>query len=285
MAVLALHALDLPGDEVERLVPADAHVAGLAPVLRIALAVGVEVDAAHRVEQAVLRVHHRLRRQRVRRRRGPPWRREHPAARLDAPWLRIVRVEVDRRDAHDAPVLHVHEHRAAVGSVDVARLAVAGRGADLPAHRTHDADRLGEPARELVVAADLDVEVLGVVHRVEPLRARTKDAPGHGRVAEGERHIGFGVQAGSRAHARLPEEVVARGSPCIAHAQLDDLVAAREARGEVRMSSRGPVHEPLRALERCRHLRCIHDSPPSSRELASLVAPAGAGQPIFRPQL
>ena len=52
-AVFALLPLDLVGDDLDRLVPGDAHVAGLAAVLRIALAVRIEVDALHRIEQAV----------------------------------------------------------------------------------------------------------------------------------------------------------------------------------------------------------------------------------------
>ena len=58
--VLALHALDLAGHQVERLVPADALVAGDAAVLRVALAVRVEVHPLHRVEQPVGRVDQRL---------------------------------------------------------------------------------------------------------------------------------------------------------------------------------------------------------------------------------
>ena len=55
-----LHALDLAGDDVERLVPADALVARLAAVLRIALAVRVEIDALHRVSRRSLRIDDRL---------------------------------------------------------------------------------------------------------------------------------------------------------------------------------------------------------------------------------
>ena len=58
--------LDLVGDHVERLIPADAHVAGLAAVLRIALAVGIEVDALHRMQQALVGIDHRLERLGVR---------------------------------------------------------------------------------------------------------------------------------------------------------------------------------------------------------------------------
>src|SRR5207247_11300355 len=52
----ALEPLDLASDEVERFRPRDAHVARLAAVLRIALAVRVEVDALHRIELAMRRI-------------------------------------------------------------------------------------------------------------------------------------------------------------------------------------------------------------------------------------
>src|ERR1700733_16081839 len=59
-AVFALLPLDLGGDDPDRLVPGDAHVAGLAAILRIALAVRIEVDPLHRVEQAVRRIDDRF---------------------------------------------------------------------------------------------------------------------------------------------------------------------------------------------------------------------------------
>ncbi len=45
--------LDLVSDDVQSVVPADALVAGHATVFGVALAVGVEVDALHRIEQPV----------------------------------------------------------------------------------------------------------------------------------------------------------------------------------------------------------------------------------------
>ena len=123
-AVVALQPLDLAGDEVERLVPGDAHVARLAAVLRIALAVRIEVDALHRIEQPVGRIDDRLGVLAVRRQRGLARRRELEAARLDRPRRRIVVVEVDRRHADDLAVLDVDEDRPAVGHVAIAHGAV-----------------------------------------------------------------------------------------------------------------------------------------------------------------
>src|SRR5450759_4889772 len=58
-AMIVPHALDLAGDDVERLLPADPHVAGLAAVRHVALTLRIEVDALHRVEQAVGRINDR----------------------------------------------------------------------------------------------------------------------------------------------------------------------------------------------------------------------------------
>ena len=47
--VHALLSVDLLGHQVERFVPADRLIAGNAPVLRIALAIGIEIDPFHRL--------------------------------------------------------------------------------------------------------------------------------------------------------------------------------------------------------------------------------------------
>src|SRR5271165_3595628 len=51
----ALLAVDFLGDNIERLVPADADIAGFSPVLRIALALWVEVNALQGIEYALVR--------------------------------------------------------------------------------------------------------------------------------------------------------------------------------------------------------------------------------------
>src|SRR6267154_2008156 len=55
-----LLALDLVGDDLDRLFPGDAHIARLAAILRIAFTVRIEVDALHRIEQPVGRIDDRL---------------------------------------------------------------------------------------------------------------------------------------------------------------------------------------------------------------------------------
>ena len=88
-AVDALLPVDLLGDDVERLVPADAHVAGLAPVLRIALAVGIEVHPLHGVKDALVRIDDGFHGQRVRRHEPAARRAEFAAARFDRPGRRV----------------------------------------------------------------------------------------------------------------------------------------------------------------------------------------------------
>ncbi len=91
----ALLPVDLLGDDVQRLVPADAHVAGLAPVLGIALAVGIEIHPLHRMKDALVRIDQRLHRQGVRRHQGAAGRAELAAAGLDHPGGRVGVVELD----------------------------------------------------------------------------------------------------------------------------------------------------------------------------------------------
>ena len=63
----ALLPVDLLGDDVQRLVPADPHVAGFAAVLGIAFAIRIEIDPLHGVEDALVRIDQGFHRQRVRR--------------------------------------------------------------------------------------------------------------------------------------------------------------------------------------------------------------------------
>ncbi len=55
--ILVVDALDLLGNDVRRLIPTDANVAARTTVLGIALAMGIPVDALHRIRNTVLRIH------------------------------------------------------------------------------------------------------------------------------------------------------------------------------------------------------------------------------------
>ena len=132
--VFALLPLDLVGDDLDRLVPGDAHVARLAAVLRIALALRIEVDALHRVQQAIRRIDDRLGVLAVRRQRRLARRREFLAFRLDGPRRAVFVFEIDRRHAQNLAVLDIDEDRPAVRHVAIARDAAAQSGAVSEAH-------------------------------------------------------------------------------------------------------------------------------------------------------
>src|SRR5207253_7136771 len=85
-----LEPLDLACDEVERLLPGDAHISGFAAIADVALAVRIEVDALHGMEQTVGRIDDRFRVLPVRCQRRLARRPEFEAARLAGPWRRLV---------------------------------------------------------------------------------------------------------------------------------------------------------------------------------------------------
>ena len=118
-AVLLLDAVHLAGDDVERLLPGDALELAHAAVLRVALAVGVEVDAHHRVADAGRGVHALLVGEAVRGDEGLHAGLEGAPPHFHLPgvqvFLLVLPVVVHRADADDLAVLDVH-HRG-VGAV------------------------------------------------------------------------------------------------------------------------------------------------------------------------
>ena len=124
-AVLLVDPADLGGDQVGRLVPADAHELALAAVLRVPLAVGVPVDPLERVLDPVGRVGPLLVGEAPRRRDGLHQRLERLAVLLDLPGVEglgvVLRVPVQRPDPDDLAVLDVHGARA--GAEDAAAQA------------------------------------------------------------------------------------------------------------------------------------------------------------------
>ncbi len=122
--VLPFDPFDLGRDDVERVVPGDGLVAGDTAVLRVAAAgaggagsaVGIEVHALERRQDALGRVDQRPVPDGVGRAGGLARRGEGPAPRLDAPRRSIRVVELDGGHAEDPAVLHVHEQRAPVGT-------------------------------------------------------------------------------------------------------------------------------------------------------------------------
>ncbi len=204
-AILRLHALDLVGDDGDRLVPTDALVARDAAVLRIALALRIEVDALHGMEQAVGRVDDRFEVLSVRRQRGLARRRVGLAARLDGPRAGVALVEVDRRQAHDLAVLDVDEDRAAVGHAGIARLAAGELGAVFPAQGLGQQDGAGEPGGQLVRPVHLELEVLDGVDLLLLADRRGEQLRGDRGVLERQIHVRARMNAGARAHRAVAE--------------------------------------------------------------------------------
>ena len=118
-AVGLLDPHDLLGHDVGGLFPGDALVAGFAAVLRVALAVGVEVHALHGVLDALVRVDAPALRVDVRGERGLLPGRVLLAAGLDGPRLEVGRVDDQGPHPHDLAVLDIDRHRSAVREVRV----------------------------------------------------------------------------------------------------------------------------------------------------------------------
>jgi hypothetical protein len=170
--VRELLALDFIGDDGERLVPRDRHIAGEAAILRIALAGRVEIDALQGMQHAVRRIDRRFPVERVRRDRRLARRREALPARLDGPGGAVRLLEIDGRDADDLAVLHIDEDRPAIGHVAGAQGAVGQPHARLPAHRLDHHQGLGEPGAEILRPVDAELEVLLRVDLLEPVDRR-----------------------------------------------------------------------------------------------------------------
>ena len=230
LAVLGLDALDLGCDQVERLIPADAHIARNAAVLQVALALGVEIDAFHRMQQPMRRIDRRFRAQRVRRDAGLARRREALAARLDRPGRRVALAEFDRRQAHDLVVLDINEKRPAVGVADETPGAVRHPGAVHPAGALHHRERLREPDDQLLGPLGLEVEIL---HRLDPLELidpGSEQARAERGRCDRDRDLRFRMQAAPRQYLPVAEGEMA---PDIA-------VESADLRGEI------PFRDPLR---------------------------------------
>ncbi len=244
--VVALATLDLAGDQIERLVPRDTHIAGLAAVARIAVSIGVEVDALHRIEQPIGRIDDRLGVLAVRRQRGFARRREIQAARMNRPRRWVAVVELDRRHAHDLVVLDGDEDRPAIGHVAIAHRAVRHRRAEFPVRGLHGHEDLRKPICQVFRTIDAEGKILLRVDLVEPVDRRRQQRGADRRILEGERDVGLGMQPGARADFAVAQLDPAPGA-LVARLDLRDQIALFQARREMRMP---PCHELEKLRER-----------------------------------
>ena len=241
-AVVALLPLDLVGDDVERLVPRDAHIARLAAVLRIALAVGIEVDALHGMQQAVRRVDHRLVVLAVRGERRAARRRQVDATGADRPRRAVRLGQIDRRNTHDPAGLGIDVDRPAVRHVAGSERAVRHRRAPRQADRLHHHHGLGEPVRQVLRPLDRQLEVLLRVDLGQPVDRRRQQLGGDRSILEAERHVGLAVPAGARGDAAVLEPEPARG-PLVPRDQHRRHVALTQAGLERRIAPGGEPQE------------------------------------------
>ncbi len=222
-AVFAFLPLDLVGDELDRLVPRDAHVTRLAAVLWIALAVRIVIDALHRVEQAIRRIDDGFRILPVRRQRGLARRRQLHALGLDGPRRAVFLGQVDRRHADDFAVLDVDEDRPAVGHVAIARDAALELLAVFEPGRLAQHQGLREPVGQIFRAVDGEIEILLRVDLVEPVDRRHQQPGADLGVLEHQLDVGLFVQAGAGRDHAVVERVPA----------ADLLVARHDLRHEI----------------------------------------------------
>ncbi len=243
--VFALLPLDLIGDELDRLRPGDATVAGLAAVLRIARAVRIEVDPLHRIQQAVGRIDHRLDVLAVRRQRGLARRRQFLALGLNGPRRAILFGQIDRRHAHDLAVAHVDEHRAAVGHVAISRHAAGRPGAVLEARRLRRHQRLREPVGQSLFALDGEQKILLSVDLVEPVDRRHEQRGAGRGILEHQLDVGLFVQPGPRSDLAVAQFDPA-ADPLVARHDLGDQIVLAQARLEGRITPGRDLEELCR---------------------------------------
>ena len=198
----------------------------------------------------------------------------------------VVLVELDGRDAQDAPVAHVDEDGPAVGVAGEPAHAAAHVHAGLEAHGEHHLQRLREPDGQLVGALDAHLEVLERVDELQVVAAGPHDAGRDIRRVEGHGEVRRRVQAGPGADLAACDEV--RPAPGAAgQADLRHEVALLEARRERGVPARSSPQEDLEAGEGRRELRLGGGLlrvrlPPSSRVPAAPFAcpPTRAPAPL-----
>ncbi len=263
-AVFALHPLDLTGDDVQRLVPADAFVAGDTTVLDVALAFGVEVHAFHRILDPVRRVDHRLPVHGVGRQHPLARGCELPAPRLDRPCPGIIRIERDRRRAQDFAVPNIDEQRTAIGHGAKPRRAVLHPAADPPARGQGRHHRLGKPQPVLVRPLEAHEEVLERVDLFALIDGGHQQACADRSCLEDERYGGCLMDARTRPDPAILEDQVAAGRAVLA-ANLHHQVALAQAGAKRRVA---PCRDPEHPGQAPKDQLELHPYSPNDRAVA-----------------
>ena len=250
---ITLYALDFRSDDIERLVPTDPDIAGNAAILAIALAVGIEVDALHRIEQAIRRIYCRLLANRMRGHRRLTWRRPALAARLDGPGGRVGVIKFYRRQPDYLAVFDMHESRTAVGIGDIPFDAIAQVGAVLPMQRRYHVQRLGEPDHQVVTPIGLQLKALDRFNALDLIDMQTEQAQAELGIGDRDLDVGRRMQAPARNDFAILESKIACDR-IVFGAHLCGKILLRKAQRKFRMAAR---HQP----------QSLQEAPQKNREL------------------
>ena len=226
----ALGPLDFGRDQLQRLFPGDADIAGLAAILGVALAIGIKIHALHGIERAVGRIDDGLGVLPVGRERGLARRRQLHALGRDAPGLGIGLVEIDQGGADDLAILHIDEERPAVGHVAITDRAILLGHAHVEAHAHQQHDGLGEPVGKVLRTIHGHLEVFLRVDLVQPVERRRQQISAEGGVLEGDGDVRIGVDAATRGHPAILDLEPA-ANLLVARHDLGDEIALRQAFG------------------------------------------------------
>ena len=226
----AFGPLDFGRHQFQRLFPGDAHIAGLAAILRVALAIGIEIDALHGIERAVRRIDDGLGVLPVGRERCLARRRQLHALGRDAPGLGIGLVEIDQGGADDLAILHINEERPAVGHVAIADRAIFLGHAHVEPHAHQQHDCLGEPVGKVLGTIHGHLEVFLRVDLVQPVKGGRQQVRAEGRVLEGDGDVRIGVETATGGHPAILDLEPAP-DPFVARHDLGDEVTLRQTFG------------------------------------------------------
>ena len=241
-AAVATDALDFVRNDVEGFVPTDPLITRDAAVLRVARAVGIEIDPLHRIQQPVLAVDQRFGSEPVGGERGLVGWPEGPAARGDRPAPGVFVGELDWRDAQDLSVFNVDVDGTAIGVVRITGDAVALVLAVLPADRLRQADRFGKPRRQVVRSGQHHFEIFDRVDIEQEILFGRQHLQRHVFCFEGNLYIRLRVDTGARTNFSVLE-FDKPADRTVHKLELGDHVLLFEARPEHGVPPRGDAKD------------------------------------------